>query len=120
MTARASARGRRRGTGVEAFRAAVGVGHAVRAGRGGGQPVLDAVLAVRQVVQAALVARAGTTDAHTISAVVDTVHGLTMVPLAVVGRKRRFALGQLGIALVLVVAECAAVGTGRRTDRGGR
>lgn len=43
-----------------------------------------------------------------------------MVPLAVVGRKRRFALGQLGIALVLVVAECAAVGTGRRTDRGGR
>ncbi|WP_022907597.1 hypothetical protein [Curtobacterium sp. B18] len=75
---------------------------------------------LRQVVQAALVARAGTSDAHTISAVVDTVHGLTMVPLVIIGHRRRFALGQLGIALVLVVAECAAVGTGRRTGRGGR
>lgn len=109
------------GSGVEAFRAAVGIGHAVRAARGGGQPVLDVVLAARQLAQAGLVGRAGTPDAHTLSAVVDTLHGLTMVPLAVADRRRRrFALGQLGIALVLVIAECAAVGSGRRAVGGAR
>lgn len=106
---------------VEALRAAVGIGHAVRAARGGGQPVLDVVLAIRQLAQAGLVSRAGTPDAHTLSAIVDGLHGLTMVPLAVADRRRRrFALGQLGISLALVIAECAAVGTGRHAVGGAR
>lgn len=100
---------------VEVFRAAVGVGHAVRALRGGGQPVLDAVLAVRQIGQAVLVGRTGSADAHTASAVVDALHGVTMVPLAVLDpRRRAFAGGQLWIALMLTVAEVVAVGSGGR------
>jgi len=99
---------------VEVLRLAVGVGHAVRATRGK-QPVLDSVLAVRQVAQAALVGRSQRAEAHTLSAVVDAVHGATMVPLAVLDpRRRAFALGQVGIAVALTIAEVAAVGTGRR------
>lgn len=105
-------------TTVEVLRAAVGVGHAVRALSGGAQPVLDSVLAVRQLGQALLVGRAGSADAHAASAVVDALHGATMVPLAVLDRRRRaFAVGQLWIALALTIAEVAAVGTGRRRHR---
>lgn len=99
---------------VEVLRVAVGVGHAVRATRAE-HPVLDSVLAVRQVGQAALVGQSQSAEAHTLSAVVDAVHGATMVPLAVLDRRRRpFALGQIVIAVALTIAEIAAVGTGRR------
>lgn len=106
-----------RGTVVEVLRAAVGVGHAVRAAGRSQQPVLDTVLAVRQLGQAVLVLRAGTPDAHTLSGVVDAAHGATMVPLALLDpRRRRFAVVQVVISAALAIAEGAAVGTGRRAD----
>lgn len=71
-------------------------------------------LGVRQLVQAALVARAGTGNAHTVSAAVDAVHGVTMVPLTLDPRRRGFALQQVWIATVLTVAEVAVVGRGGR------
>lgn len=79
--------------------------------------MLDRVLGVRQLAQAALVLRAGSAEAHTVSAVVDALHGATMVPLALDPRRRRFAVRQFWIALLLTVAEVAAVGHGRRTGR---
>lgn len=100
---------------VELLRAVVGAGHAVRLLSGGPTPVLDGVLAARQLAQATVVARAGTGDAHTASAAVDVLHGASMVPVALVGgRLRRFAAVQVGLAVVLAVAEVAAVGRGRR------
>jgi hypothetical protein len=112
-------------TTVEIARAAIGVGHAVRVFRGSANPALDVVLAVRQVAQAVLVGRTGSGDAHTLSAVVDTLHGVTMVPLAADPRRRRFAVGQLWISAGLAIAEVAAVGpgrdgAGRRRSVGGR
>ncbi|SDQ18732.1 hypothetical protein SAMN02800687_0760 [Curtobacterium sp. UNCCL20] len=126
MTARSRLRAaaRRRGRAVEFARAALGVWHLMRAQRAGDQhPVLDRVLGVRQLAQAAVVLRAGTADAHTASALVDAAHGVTMVPLAVLDpRGRRFACGQLWIALALTIAEVAVVGRGRagRDRVGGR
>ena len=99
---------------VEAGRAALGVWHLSRAVRGREHAVLHGVLGVRQLVQAALVARAGTADAHTLSAVVDALHGTSMVPLALDPRRRGFALQQVWIAAALTVAEVALVGRGRR------
>jgi hypothetical protein len=72
------------------------------------------VLGVRQLAQAALVARAGTGNAHTLSALVDAAHGATMVPLALDPQRRRFALQQVWIAAALTVAEVAVVGRGGR------
>lgn len=107
---------RRRRRAVEAARAGLGVWHLVRASRRDDQHrVLDRVLGVRQLAQAALVLRAGTAEAHTLSAVVDALHGATMVPLALDPRRRRFALGQLLTALALTIAEVAVVGRGRRS-----
>jgi len=98
-----------------ALRVAVGVGHACRVVQGSPTPVLDAVLAVRQVGQAVVVGRSGTADAHTASAAVDTLHAASMVPVALVGgRLRGFAAAQVVLAVVLAVAEVAAVGRGRR------
>jgi hypothetical protein len=107
---------------VELVRAGLGVWHLVRALRsprslrsGDAHPALDRVLGVRQLAQAVAVARAGTADAHTLSALVDAAHGATMVPLALLDpRRRRFATGQLWIASALTVAEVAVVGRGRR------
>lgn len=111
---------------VETVRAAIGVGHAVRVLRGSAHPALDTALAVRQIGQALLVGRAGSgragsADAHTLSALVDALHGASMVPLAVADpRRRRFAAAQIGISLVLVVAEGLAVGAGRGAVGGRR
>jgi hypothetical protein len=99
---------------VELARAALGLWHLSRAARGYDQVVLHGVLGVRQLAQAALVARTGSGNAHTLSAVVDALHGATMVPLAVDPRRRRFALDQLWIAAVLAIAEAAVVGRGGR------
>lgn len=110
---------RRRGdttasTVVEVGRAVLGVWHLGRALRGRDQRVLHAVLGVRQLAQAGVVARAGGPDAHTASAVVDALHGTTMVPLALLApRRRRFAVEQLWIAAVLTIAEVGVVGRGR-------
>jgi len=91
----------------------VGTWHAVRALRGSDERVLDGVLAVRQLGQAALVLRSGSSDAHTLSAAVDALHGASMVPVALVGgRRRRFAAGQVLVAAVLAIAEVRAVGRG--------
>lgn len=68
---------------VELARAGLGLWHLNRAVRGSDQAVLHGVLGVRQIAQAALVARAGSGNAHTLSAVVDALHGATMVPLVV-------------------------------------
>lgn len=103
---------------VEIARAVIGVGHAVRVFHGSANPALEGVLAVRQVAQAVLVGRTGSGDAHTLSAVVDSLHGLTMVPLAVADpRRRRFAVGQMWISAGLAIAEVAAVGSGRAGAR---
>jgi hypothetical protein len=99
---------------VELARAGLGLWHLSRAGRGSDQAVLHGVLGVRQLAQAVLVARVGSGNAHTLSAVVDTLHGATMVPLAVDPRRRRFAVDQLWIAAVLAIAEAAVVGRGGR------
>ncbi|WIB00215.1 hypothetical protein [Curtobacterium sp. MCBA15_012] len=101
--------------GVEAVRVAVGLVHLVLAGRRGAvHRGLHGVLAVRQLGQATVVARVGSPEAHTASAVVDVLHGATMVPLAIAPGYRRFAVGQAVLAVVLAVAEVAAVGRGRR------
>ncbi|MCS6588162.1 hypothetical protein [Curtobacterium flaccumfaciens] len=99
---------------VELARAGLGLWHLSRAARGSDQAVLHGVLGVRQLAQATLVARAGSGNAHTLSAVVDALHGATMVPLAVDPRRRRFAVDQLWIAAVLAIAEAAVVGRGGR------
>ncbi|WP_282819553.1 hypothetical protein [Curtobacterium flaccumfaciens] len=100
---------------VELARAGLGLWHLSRAARGSDQAVLHGVLGVRQLAQAVVVARAGSGNAHTLSAVVDTLHGATMVPLAVGDpRRRRFAVDQLWIAAVLAIAEAAVVGRGGR------
>lgn len=99
---------------VELCRAGLGLWHLGRAARGRDQAVLHGVLGVRQLVQAAFVARTGTGNAHTLSAAVDAVHGVTMVPLALDPRRRGFALQQVWIATVLTVAEVAVVGRGSR------
>lgn len=100
---------------VEVVRAVVGVAHLVLAGRRGApHRVLHGVLAVRQTGQAAITARIDTADAHTAGAVVDVLHGATMLPLLLLPRFRRFALGQAVLAVLLAVAEVASVGRGRR------
>lgn len=95
---------------VEVLRLAVAGGHVVRLLGRRGTPVLDGVLAVRQTAQAVLVNRAGTPDAHTASALVDVLHGTSMVPVALVARRRGFAAAQIVMAAVLAVAEVRAVG----------
>jgi hypothetical protein len=96
-----------------ALRTVVGIVHGVRAVRGSAEPVLDTVLAARHLAQAVLVERSGSADAHTLSGVVDVLHGASMVPVAVADRRRRgFAAGQVVTALVLTIAEWTAVGTG--------
>lgn len=108
----------RTGAAVESARSALGAVHAVRALRGRPTPVLDAVLAVRQLGQAVLVRRSGTPDAHTASALVDALHAASMVPVALVSRRlRRFATVQLVVAVALAVAEVAAVGRSGRRSR---
>lgn len=103
---------------VEVLRLAVAGGHAVRLVGRRGTPVLDAVLAVRQTAQAVLVSRSGSRDAHTASAVVDVLHGASMVPVALLGgRLRGFAAVQVLLAAVLTVAEVAAVGHGHGRRR---
>lgn len=99
---------------VELARAGLCLWHLSRAARGSDQAVLHGVLGVRQLAQAVLVARVGSGNAHTLSAVVDALHGATMVPLAVDPRRRRFAVDQLWIAAVLAIAEAAVVGRGGR------
>lgn len=124
---RGGARGtlRRRGTVVEAGRAALGVWHLLDARReatraDGGRPdrrvaAFYRILSVRQTAQAALIARSGTPEAHTLGAAVDTVHAISMLPLLLVDRRlRRFALSQLLIASTLAVLEVSLVGTRHR------
>jgi hypothetical protein len=119
--------GRQRGAlAVELLRAGIGVAHLLGSRHALGRPaVLARVLGVRQLVQAGLVLRAGSAsgsgaaDAHTVSALVDATHGVTMVPLALLDRQsRRFAVRQLWIAVLLTVLEVALVGPGRKLGPG--
>jgi hypothetical protein len=101
---------------VEVLRAGIGVAHLLGARRSLGRPAaLGRVLGVRQLAQAGLLLRTGSADAHTVSALVDATHGVTMVPLALLDpQSRRFAVRQLWIATALTVLEVALVGRGRR------
>jgi hypothetical protein len=123
-------RRRDRATALEAGRAALGVLHLVRSrpraaakhGEVGPDPTraFDRILGVRQLVQAALLTRSGSPNAHTLGALVDLVHAISMLPLALVDpRRRRFAAEQFFVALLLTVLEIWVVGTGSRR-RGGR
>jgi hypothetical protein len=104
-----------RAVAVEFLRAGIGVAHLIGARRSLGRPaVLGRVLGVRQLAQATITGRADSPEAHTLSAAVDAVHGLTMVPLALFDRQsRRFAVRQVWIATLLTVLEIGLVGTGR-------
>lgn len=125
--------GRRdRATLVEAGRAALGLAHligstprALRArratetvatsGRTDAVAPFERILGARQIVQAALLLRAGSPEAHMLGAAVDLVHAVSMLPLLLVDRRRRrFAAQQLGVATLLGVIEIGLVGTGGR------
>ena len=108
---------------VELVRGSLGVLHLVTAQarrddplrpRRGGR-TFDRVLGVRQLVEAVLLRRSGTGDAHTLAAAVDLTHAVSMLPLLFVGaRWRRLGASQLVIALGLAVAEVLLVGARRR------
>jgi hypothetical protein len=117
------------GVALEVGRLALGVEHLLAARRDGahhvdGRPARTTVgfyriLGARQVVQAVLLIRAGTPEAHTLGAAVDAVHAISMLPLMLLDRKRRgVALSQFVIAGGLAVAEAMLVGRGGRTRRG--
>jgi hypothetical protein len=119
---------RSRATPVELGRAALGVRHLVdaglearRASRGEPTPgtvAFSRVLGVRQIVQAALLLRSGSPNAHTLGALVDATHAISMVPLLLLDRRRRsFAVSQLLVALLLTAVEITLVGVGGRRVR---
>jgi hypothetical protein len=100
---------------VEVARAVLGGLHLLRAGAVPETAPFYRVLGVRQVAQAGLLLRSGSGDAHTVGAVVDATHAVTMLPLLVVGRRwRRVGASQFCIAAALAVAEVVLVGAGRR------
>ncbi|WP_146244857.1 hypothetical protein [Curtobacterium sp. MCBD17_028] len=111
--------------GVEVMRGGLGVLHllAARGGapdratgaRRGGVAAFHRVLGLRQLVEAVVLRRVDTPDAHTVAAVVDATHAVSMLPLLLVGgRWRRLGASQLVIAVGLGVAEALLVGRGRR------
>ncbi|PZF55325.1 hypothetical protein DEJ23_12620 [Curtobacterium sp. MCSS17_008] len=111
---------RHRARRVEALRAGIGVAHLLASrGSTGRVAVFGRVLGVRQLVQAGLLTRAGSPEAHVLGAAVDATHGVTMVPLiALDPRARGFAVRQLVVAVLLTALEVGLVGTGRgRTGR---
>jgi len=70
------------------------------------------VLGARQLFQAVLTLRRGSTAAHEVGGLVDLLHAGSMIGLAVVdSRRRRGALVQAGVATGLGIAEL----TGRRS-----
>lgn len=103
---------------VELGRAVLGVWNLVDARRRGPSGTPDGlltgvsrILGVRQVVQAFLVGRTGTPEAHTLGALVDATHAATMVPFAFLpGRRGSFARTQLVLAVVLTCVEIGLVG----------
>ena len=111
---------RQRSRWVEGLRAGIGVAHLLASrGSSGRVAVFGRVLGVRQVVQAGLLTRADSPDAHVLSAAVDATHGVSMVPLIALDRQTRgFAVRQLAVAVLLTALEVGLVGTGRgRTGR---
>ena len=115
-----SRRSRRAGTDrarwIEGLRAGIGLAHLIAArGSSGRVAVFGRVLGVRQLLQAGLLVRARTPEAHVVGAAVDATHGITMVPLiALDPQTRGFAARQLVVAVLLTVLEVGLVGTGRR------
>ncbi|WP_144765045.1 hypothetical protein [Curtobacterium sp. 9128] len=106
---------------VESGRGALGAGHLLRPGHDRHVAVFNRVLGVRQLVQAVLLLRAGSGNAHVLGAAVDATHAVTMVPMMFVGgRWGRIAVRQFLIATALAVAEVALVGTGGRRGTGRR
>ncbi|MDM7885875.1 hypothetical protein QUG92_12230 [Curtobacterium sp. RHCKG23] len=101
---------------VEGLRAGIGIAHLIASrGSTGRVAVFGRVLGVRQLAQAALLVRAGSPEAHVLSAAVDATHGVSMVPLIALDRQTRgFAVRQLVVAIVLTALEVGLVGTGRR------
>jgi hypothetical protein len=76
------------------------------------------VLGVRQLVQAFLVGRSGSAEAHTLGALVDAAHGASMLPFVFLrGRRGAFARTQLVVAVVLTCVEIALVGSDRTRGR---
>lgn len=100
---------------VEGLRAAIGIAHLLASrGSTGRVAVFGRVLGARQLVQAAVLTRAGSPEAHVLGAAVDATHGVSMVPLIALDRQTRgFAARQLLAAVVLTVLEVGLVGTGR-------
>jgi hypothetical protein len=104
---------------VEGVRAGLGIGHLAGAGRAvdatGGTAAFHRVLGVRHLVQAALLLRAGSGNAHTLGAAIDAGHAVTMLPLMLLGGCwGRIGARQFWLATGLAVAEIALVGTGRK------
>jgi hypothetical protein len=108
-----------RQTVVEGVRAGLGVEHLASARRGvdatSGTAAFHRVLGVRHLVQAALLLRAGSGNAHTLGAAIDAGHAVTMLPLMLLGgRWGRIGRHQFWLATGLAVAEIVLVGTGRK------
>ncbi|MGU3411347.1 hypothetical protein ACLBWP_14665 [Microbacterium sp. M1A1_1b] len=102
-------------TAVEGARAVLGALHLIRSGRDRRTATFHRVIGVRQVVQAGVLARAGSGNAHTVGAAIDAAHAVTMLPLLVAPAPwRRVALRQVVLATAFAIAEVALVGTGRR------
>ncbi|WP_157071502.1 hypothetical protein [Curtobacterium ammoniigenes] len=102
---------------VEGARAVIGAAHLVAPGRGPhatrGTIAVSRILGARQIVQAILIRRSRTADAHTLGAAVDATHAVSMLPLMLVsGRFRRFAGRQFVTAIVFAVLEISMVGRG--------
>jgi hypothetical protein len=105
---------RQRARWVEGLRAGIGVAHLLASrGSTGRVAVFGRVLGARQLVQAALLTRAASPEAHVLGAAVDATHGVSMVPLIALDRQTRgFAARQLVVAVALTVLEVGLVGTG--------
>ena len=108
-----------RQTVVEGIRAGLWVQHLASARRPidatSGTAAFHRVLGVRHLVQAALLLRAGSGNAHTLGAAIDAGHAVTMLPLMLLGgRWGRIGMRQFWLATGLAVAEIALVGTGRK------
>lgn len=107
----------RAGLALEAVRAAYGIRLLLNPSAVGDDTasrVLARVLGARQVTQAALAAWQGGRTTHTLGAVVDTLHAVSMLPVASRPRWRGFARSSAAVAVVLGVVEAVVAARERQ------
>ena len=102
---------------LEAARAAYGIRLLLNpsaVGQDTASRVLARVLGVRQLAQAGLAAWQGGRTTHSLGAVVDALHALSMLPVASRPRWRGFARSSAAAAVVLGVVEGVVAARERR------